>query len=204
MEPKERILEGARELFFKHGTKTITMDDIAKHLGMSKKTLYQYFSNKNEVVESMMLRQLHEHECECQRMANESSNVIEEVFSIMKNMGEFFSQMNPNLFYDLQKYHSSSWSIFKKFKDEYMVKMVEESINKGIKQGVVRTDVNPKIIAKLRMKQVEMGFDADVFPPDKFTIIDVQLSLIDHFLHGICTLKGHKMINKYKAIIEEE
>ncbi len=204
MEPKERILEGARELFFKHGTKTITMDDIAKHLGMSKKTLYQYFSNKNEVVESMMLKQLHEHECECQRMSDDSENVIEEVFAIMQNMGAFFSQANPNLFYDLQKYHSSSWNIFKKFKDEYMVKMVEESINKGIKQGVVRGDINSKIFARLRIKEVEMGFDPTTFPPEKFKIVDVQLALMDHFLHGICTLKGHKMINKHKAIIEEE
>jgi AcrR family transcriptional regulator len=204
LEPKERILEGARELFFKHGTKTITMDDIAKHLGMSKKTLYQYFSNKNEVVESMMLKQLHEHECECQRMSDDSENVIEEVFAIMQNMGAFFSQANPNLFYDLQKYHSSSWNIFKKFKDEYMVKMVEESINKGIKQGVVRGDINSKIFARLRIKEVEMGFDPTTFPPEKFKIVDVQLALMDHFLHGICTLKGHKMINKHKAIIEEE
>ena len=204
MEPKERILAGARELFFKYGTKTITMDDIAKHLGMSKKTLYQYFSNKNEVVESMMLRQLHEKECECQRMADDSANVIEEVFSIMKNMGTFFSQANPNLFYDLQKYHSSSWNIFRKFRDEYMVKMVEDSIIKGIKQGLVRADIDSKTIARLRVKEVEMGFDPDTFPPDKFKIVDVQMALMDHFLHGICTLKGHKMVNKYKAIIEEE
>jgi len=204
LEPKERILAGARELFFKYGTKTITMDDIAKHLGMSKKTLYQYFSNKNEVVESMMLRQLHEKECECQRMADDSANVIEEVFSIMKNMGTFFSQANPNLFYDLQKYHSSSWNIFRKFRDEYMVKMVEDSIIKGIKQGLVRADIDSKTIARLRVKEVEMGFDPDTFPPDKFKIVDVQMALMDHFLHGICTLKGHKMVNKYKAIIEEE
>lgn len=204
MEPKERILAGARELFFKYGTKTITMDDIAKHLGMSKKTLYQYFSNKNEVVESMILKQLHDKECECQQVANDSTNVIEEVFSIMKNMGTFFSQANPNLFYDLQKYHSSSWNLFKKFRDEYMVKMVEDSINKGIKQGLVRADIDSKTIARLRVKEVEMGFDPDTFPPDKFKIVDVQMALMDHFLHGICTLKGHKMVNKYKAIIEEE
>ncbi len=204
MEPKERILEGARELFFKHGTKTITMDDITKHIGMSKKTLYQYFSNKDEVVESIMLKQMQEHECECQRMADEAANVIEEVFSTMNHMGTFFSQANPNLFYDLQKYHSSSWNIFKKFKDEYMVKLVEESIKKGIKQGVVRPDIDSKIFARLRIKEVEMGFDPTTFPPEKFKIVDVQLALMDHFLHGICTLKGHKMINRYKAIIEEE
>jgi len=85
-----------------------------------------------------------------------------------------------------------------------MVKLVEESINKGIKQGVVRSDIDSKIFARLRIKEVEMGFDPTTFPPEKFKIVDVQLALMDHFLHGICTLKGHKMINRYKAIIEEE
>ena len=180
------------------------MDDIAKHLGMSKKTLYQFFANKNEIVEMMMMIQLNENECEMKQMSDEATNVIEEVFSIMKHMGTMFSKMNPNLFYDLQKHHTSSWNLFKKFKEEYMVKMVEDSITKGIKQGLVRADINPKIIGRLRMKELEMGFDPEVFPPDKFKIVDVQLALIDHFLHGICTLKGHKLINKYKSIIEEE
>ncbi len=204
MEPQERILASAKELFFKYGIKTITMDDIAKHLAVSKKTIYQFYANKNDLVETMMTRELNEHTCDFQKMADASANVIEEVFAIMKHMGVMFSQMNPNLFYDMQKYHSTSWKLFKNFKEEYIERMVEESINKGIAQGLVRTDIQPKIIARLRMKELEMGFDPEVFPPDKYKMVDVQVALIDHFLHGICTLKGHKMINKYKAIIEEE
>jgi hypothetical protein len=75
---------------------------------------------------------------------------------------------------------------------------------KGIKDGIVRKDIDPKILAKLRMEEVEMGFNPLLFPPEKFKILDVQLSLIDHFLHGICTLKGHKLINKHKELKEEE
>jgi TetR/AcrR family transcriptional regulator, cholesterol catabolism regulator len=204
LEPKERIIAGARELFFRHGTKTITMEDIAKHLGMSKKTLYQFFANKNDLVDSMMLQQLNDHESDCSLMASESTNVIEEIFALMNYMGNFFSQINPNLFYDLQKYHKSSWDLFRKFKDDYIVKMVEESLLKGIKQGLVRADLDIKTIARMRVKQVELGFDPQLYPPDKFKIADVQQALLDHFLHGVCTLKGHKLINKYKSITEEE
>ena len=200
MEPKDRILEGARELFFKYGTKTITMDDIAKHLGMSKKTLYQFYANKNDIVEMMIMTQLKQNENECQQLADEAANVIEEMLAMMNNMGTFFSQVNPNLFYDLQKYHSASWSLFKKYKDEYIVKMVEESLTKGIKQGFVRSDIHIKTIARMRIKQIEMVFDPTIFPPDKFKIVDVQQMLMDHFLHGICTIKGHKLINKYKLL----
>ena len=77
-------------------------------------------------------------------------------------------------------------------------------MEKGKKQGLVRADVNTKIMARLRMEEIEMGFSPEKFPPDKFKIVDVQLALIEHFLYGICTLKGHKLINKYKQVVEED
>lgn len=204
MKTKDRILKGAEELFFKYGIKSITMDDIAKHLGISKKTIYQFYSDKNEVVETLMTQRMNANECELQQITKKSSNVIEEVFAMMKYLGIMFSEMNPNLFYDLQKYHPNSWKIFKKFKEECIERMVEDSVKRGIKQGLVREDINTKIIARLRMEEVEIGFNPEAFPPDKFKIVDVQLALLEHFLHGICTLKGHKLINKYKQVTEEE
>lgn len=204
MKTKDRILKGAEELFFKYGIKSITMDDISKHLAISKKTIYHYFKDKNEVVETLMKARLQMDACEIDETAKESKNVIEEVFRIMKHMSAMFSQMNPNLFYDLQKYHPESWKLFKKFKEECVERMVEESIRKGIKDGFVRSDINTKVIARMRMETLEMGLNPEIFPPDKFKIVDVQLALLDHFLHGICTIKGHKLINKYKELTEEE
>lgn len=204
MKAKDRILKGAEELFFKYGIKSITMDDIAKHLGISKKTIYQYYSDKNEMVETLMIQRMQINECEFKQIADQSANVIEEVFAMMKHIGIMFSQMNPNLFYDLQKYHPNSWKQFKKFKEDCIERMVEDSVKRGIKQGLVRADINTKIIARLRMEEVEMGFNPQAFPPDKYKIVDVQLALLDHFLHGICTIKGHKLINKYKQVTEEE
>lgn len=204
MKTKDRILKGAEELFFKYGIKSITMDDIAKHLGISKKTIYQFYSDKNEIVEILMIQRMKINELEFKQIAEQTDNVIEEVLAMMKHIGIMFSQMNPNLFYDMQKYHPNSWKLFKQFKEECIERMVEESVKRGIKQGFVRADINTKIIARLRMQEVEMGFDPQTFPPDRYEIVDVQLALLDHFLHGICTLKGHKLINKYKQITEEE
>ena len=204
METKDRILKSAEELFFKYGIKSITMDDIAKHLAMSKKTIYQFYSDKNEVVETLFTKRMKANEAEIKQITEDSANVIEEVFAVMKHMSIMFSQMNPNLFYDMQKYHPSSWKLFKQFKEDCIERMVEDSVKRGINQGLVRSDINTKIVAKLRMQEVEMGFNPQVFPPDKFKIMDVQLALLDHFLHGICTLKGHKLINKHKQLVEEE
>jgi AcrR family transcriptional regulator len=204
MEPKVRILKGAEELFFRYGIKSVTMDDIARHLGISKKTIYQSFGDKDEVVNTLMEYKLKEDEVEYCQISDKSHNIIEEIFLLMKHMSSVFGKINPNVFYDLQKYHSSSWERFKTFKEDCIQRMVEEAIIKGIVDGIVRQDINPKIMATLRMEEVEMGFNPRLFPPDKFKILEVQLALLDHFLHGICTLKGHKLVNKYKQVIEEE
>ncbi len=204
METKDRILKGAEELFFKFGIKSVTMDDIAKHLAISKKTIYQFYSDKNEIVETLMQYSLKQDECEFQQIQNESENMIEEVMNMMKHIGAMFTKINPNIFYDLQKYHPKAWAQFKVFKHECIAKMIEASIERGKKEGTVRPDINSKILSRMRMEQIEMGLNPEIFNPAEYKILDVQLSLIDHFLHGICTLKGHKLINKYKQIIEEE
>lgn len=204
METKDRVLQGAEELFFKYGIKSVTMDDIAKHLSISKKTIYQFYSDKNEIVDTLMKLKLEEDKEAIQKIHTESENVITEVFGLMKHMSQMFAKLNPNVFYDLQKYHPEAWKLFNAFKEDCMETMVENAIKKGAKDGLVRTDINSKIIARLRMEEIQLGFNANIFPPDKFKIVDVQLELLDLFLHGICTLKGHKLINKYKEVTEEE
>lgn len=204
METKDRILLGAQELFFKYGIKSVTMDDIAKHLAISKKTIYQFFEDKNEVVVMLMKLELKKNEQEFGDLQKKSSNVIEEIFHIMDHVTVMFTKTNPNVFYDLQKYHPAAWKMFKDFKEKCMTEMVERSIQKGIADGLVREDINPKLLAKFRIEQIEMGMNPEIFPPDQFRVVDVQVGLLDHFLHGICTLKGHKLVNKYKELLEEE
>jgi len=204
MEVKERILKGAEELFFRYGIRSITMDDIAKHLSVSKKTIYQFYADKDEIVRTMMKEKLKQDEKNFCQISKISENVIEEVFNIMKQMQKTIGQLNPNIFYDMQKYHPDSWKLFKEFKENYILGMVEDTLVRGKKQGLIRPEVSHKILSKLRMEEIEMGFNPVVFPPDKFKILDVQIALLDHFLYGICTLKGHKLVNKYKQVIEEE
>jgi AcrR family transcriptional regulator len=200
---KDRIVNVAEELFFRYGIKSVTMDDISKEMGISKKTIYKYYSDKKQVVHSLMQEKLKEDKLNCQKIVTNSENVIEEFFGLMKHLSAMFSRINPNVFYDLQKYHPESWNLFRKFKENFILKMLEESMVQGRKQGYIRRDVNHKILARMRMEQIEMGFNPKVFSPAQFKIIDVQMSLLDHFLYGICTLEGHKLLNKYKQIKEK-
>lgn len=199
----ERILEGGGELFLQAGIKSVTMDDIAKHLGMSKKTIYQFFKDKNELVTTLVKQRLQDDEDEMTEMLNKSGNVIEGMITMMKCSEEIFARANPIVIHDLQKYHPEAWKHFQDFKAGVIVRTMEELLNKGIKQGYIRPDIDVKVLARMRVMQVEMGFNTSIFPAAEFNLWKVQRQLLDHFNYGICTIKGYKLLNEYKNIHEE-
>jgi AcrR family transcriptional regulator len=202
METKDRILKGAEELFFRFGIKGITMDDVAKHIGVSKKTIYLSYKDKNDIVHSLIYKILKENEEIFSGIHKRAKNIIDEVFLYMEQMQRFFGSINPTMFYDLQKYYPKSWKLFKDFKADFIMKMVEQSFIKGIKDGHVREDINTKILARLRVEEIELAFNPMVFPADKFKVAEVQLAMAEHFLYGICTLKGYKLISLTKELVE--
>lgn len=204
MEISQRILNGAEELFFRYGIKSITMDDISRHLAVSKKTIYQYFKDKDYLVDRLTQQTLKVNECEFDRIQNQQNDPIAEIMEMMKHVKMMFSRMNPNLFYDMMRYHPSSWQRFKVFKEQKMLSMVEANLQRGMQMGLYREDLNYKVIARLRMEQITLAMNPDAFPPDKFSHVDVQMQILTHFLYGVCTLKGHKLINKYRQLNEED
>jgi len=201
---RERIMQAAHNLFYQYGIRSITMDDIAKHLSISKKTIYQFFEEKDEIVGACCTGDLKDHGCRMEDITKNSKDAVHEIIECMNYLGEMFSGMNPNLFYDLQKFHPDSWKSFRNFKEQKLMQMVENNLRRGIKEELYRPDINIKVLAKLRIEQVELAMNPHVFPPGKFNLKEVQLAILDHFIHGITTIKGHKLINKYKKINEEE
>lgn len=200
MSQEERIIKGALELFLQAGIKSVTMDDIAKQLGMSKKTIYHFFGDKNELVVALVKSRLQEDEDQINAMIHSSENVIEEMINMMKCSEEIFSRMNPIIFHDLQKYHPQAWQEFLDFKSGVIINKLEELLTKGINQGFIRGDVDVKILATMRVNQVEMGFNTAIFPLAQFNSWKVQVQLLEHFNYGICTIKGHKLLDQYKNI----
>lgn len=200
----ERIMAAAEQLFFSKGIKAVTMDEIAGHLGMSKKTLYLHFSDKDKLVSALMEQKLKEEETNACLIDQVSSNVVEWFFVLMNKMQEMFDRINPVMFYDLQKYHPAAWKLFLDFKENCIRQSVIHVIERGKKEGLIREDVDTRIMAQYRALQIDMLFNPDSFPPNQFKMAKVQTVLLEHFLYGICTMKGHKLINKYKQISEEE
>ncbi|MDB5158259.1 MAG: Transcriptional regulator, TetR family [Mucilaginibacter sp.] len=199
----DRIIQGGEDLFLTAGIKSVTMDDIAKHLGMSKKTIYQFFKDKNELVIALVKKKLQEDEDQMCAIIDKAGNVIEEMINMMKCSEEIFSRINPIVIHDLQKYHPDAWTQFQNFKADVIVHTLEELLTKGIQQGYIRPDIDVKIMARMRVTQVEMGFNANIFPIAEFSTWKVQYQMLEHFNFGICTLKGYKLLNEYKNIDNE-
>ena len=105
MEPKERILQKAADLFFRYGIRSVTMDEIAGQLGISKKTIYQYYTDKDEIVEGIIDREIVQNECKCNTYCSDSENAIHEIMLSLDGMEEMLKATNPLIMYDLEKHH---------------------------------------------------------------------------------------------------
>lgn len=202
--PQLRIIEGAQELFFRHGLKSITMDDVANHVGMSKKTIYQSYEDKEKLIFEITNR-LITHQLGIMRgIREQSKDAIEEMLVSMHSMSKMMNCISPTVFYDMQRFYPSAWKNFQEFKNKHITGYIEENLRSGMDMGLYRENLDTRIMARLRLQEIEIGFNPEVFPMDRFNIPDVQLAMMDHFLHGIVTIKGHRLINKYRQIQEEE
>ncbi|PLK46392.1 TetR/AcrR family transcriptional regulator [Emticicia sp. TH156] len=190
MEIKERILKAAESLFRKFGIRSVSMDDIASELGISKKTIYQNFEDKDSIVYEIARTNMMCDIEESERIYKESANPIEQVFKEATLLRKQASTINPAVFYDLKKYHPKTWQLFQEYNKVNFLEIVKQNLREGIAQGYYREDINIEILSRLRMEEVEFAFSREVFPPESFNQMDVHTALIDHFLRGIMTPKG--------------
>ncbi len=198
MEIKERIIAKAREQFFRYGIKSVTMDDIASELGISKKTIYQHFEDKDELVYQLMLSEIATDECQWDELNKGASNVVEKTMKSMDLCKDSFTEINPSAFFDIKKYHPRTWKLFQEHKEKFVLEMIKKDLVEGIDQGFFRADIKVDILARMRLEQVEMGFDPQIFPPNKFKIVDIQLTLLDHFMRGMLTEEGLEIYQQYQ------
>jgi AcrR family transcriptional regulator len=199
------IIAESDKLFCQYGFKSVTMDDIAKHLGMSKKTIYAHFADKNELVNIIIELKLNLQKSLIIDSVALSDNAVHEVFFNLTNMKDQLSNLNPILFYDLQKYHPQAWIFFKEFRQKDLFRAIHDNLIRGIAEGFFRKDLKADILTQMRLEQIDLIFNnSSTYTHGKYGLAQVMAELTEHFLYGICTLKGHKLINKYKEIIEEE
>ncbi|RYZ31115.1 MAG: TetR/AcrR family transcriptional regulator [Chitinophagaceae bacterium] len=198
MEPKERILVRAHELFNKYGIRSVSMDDISAGLGMSKKTLYQYFADKEELVDACFSGVMEHNRHQCLADQKRAENSIHELFLAFDMTQEVFAEMNPSVLYDLQKYHPAAYKKFHEFKYGFLYKVITSNLEKGIKEELYRPEIDVDVLTRLRIESVMLPFNGDVFPNNRTHLIHIEQQIFEHFLFGLVTSKGQKLIQKYK------
>lgn len=198
MDTKERIKESAHQMFMRYGIRSVSMDDIATQLGMSKKTIYQYYADKDELVDAVMDDEVNQTHSDCDLCKTESKNAIDEMFLTMEQIYEQFSQLNPSVLYDMEKFHPHAYAKFRKMKDEYLSKVIADNIRRGIREELYREDINVEMMSRYRIETMMIPFAMAAASPSKYNLADVTMETMEHFFIGLSTLKGYKLILKYK------
>jgi len=193
-----RILNKARELMFQTGVKHVTMDELANQLGISKKTIYHYFKDKDSLVCSVVENELTNHELFCNQSVMAADNAVHEIFLLMSVIQEMFNRMNSLALFEIEKYYPEAYEKIKNHKDQYIFSMISTNLEKGIAEGLYRKDVDVNILSKYRLETSLIPFNIQVFHPSKFDMLKVNLQIIEHFVYGVATLEGHKLMDNYK------
>jgi hypothetical protein len=123
---------------------------------------------------------------------------VNEVLLNIEMVQKLTEEMNPSLFEELEKYYPLVFEKLYNHKNEFIYKKVRANLEKGIEEGVYREDINVDVLSKLRIETLFLPFNQQAFPFGKYKLFDVEMEIIEHFLYGIATTKGQKLIKKYK------
>lgn len=195
---ENRILFKARDLMTRHGVKHVTMDDIAAQLGISKKTIYQFYKDKDALVMAVVNFELEEQSLKCQRTQDNADNAVHEMFMILEDIQQMFKSMNPTTMNELAKYYPEAFLRIQTHKDVFMHKIIKTNMIKGIEQGLYRKEIDPEILAIYRLETSFVPFNAQIYPFSKFDIGKVTLQIIENFIYGVMSIKGIELMEKYK------
>jgi len=184
------ILLKVRELYMMYGIKSITMDDVSRELGMSKKTLYQFVTDKDDLVGKFIDNEIairQEEICKCFRTG---LNAIDELFEISIFMNKIMRNQNPATEYDLKKYYPEHYQKIVKTRREGIYRYILTNLENGKKEGLYRDDLNNEIIARLYLSRSESIHVSDLFTIEEYTSHELFMELIKYHVRGIATQKG--------------
>jgi AcrR family transcriptional regulator len=199
METSKRIADKAHALFIRYGIRSTSMDDIATELGISKKTIYQFYSNKDSLVEALVDKATYEHIFSCKILTANSDNAIIELYFLMLYIKELYNILNPVILYDLEKNHELAYEKFKNHKALFIHQTFKENMERGVKMGLYRGDFDIDIIARFFLESVTLISDPGIFSPVPSNKIKPIEEIFACLISGIVTTTGMEIVSTYKA-----
>jgi len=197
----ERIIAGAAELFRNYGIRAVTMDSIAGHLGISKRTIYERFHDKDELLYAVLVNMIEKQKAKIEKIVNESPDVLSAVFTMIKMGRDHMAAMNPIISSDLKKYHSNVLKRLKETCENPDYESAQRIFREGISQGVFRDDLDVSILSRTFSSMGKIAGDMTLFPPEKFMQRDLIKNIFVNYLRGISTPEGIKIIDSLELEI---
>lgn len=193
---REQIIQKSAELFLNLGFKSVTMDDIANEMGISKKTIYVHFENKTKLVEATTLEMFQLISCGIQGICQLQNDPIEEIYDIKKLVMEHLKDEKSSPHYQLQKYYPKIFNSLKSKQYDIMQTCVVDNLNRGISLGLYRDSIEPEFISKIYFTCMMSLKDKELFPLNNFSMQSLMNHYLEYHLRGICTEKGLEVLSK--------
>lgn len=195
---EERILDRANSLFLRYGIKSVSMDDLSKDLGVSKKTLYQYVPNKRALVSRLVDQHT---QVTHTSMAEINDNAVDAIHAILRIAQYVVGKLrcvSPMVIYDLRKYYRDLWETMETKHRSFMYDLIKKNLERGKEQGLYRRELNADIISKLYVGKTTLVSDKELFPDIEYNQEDLFREYMTYHLHGIVSLKGIQLLEYYQ------
>ena len=195
MDIRTRIIDGAADLFKTYGLKMVTMDSLAGHLGMSKRTIYEVFEDKDELLVEVLKQMAKKQQNLMEKILNESGNAINAIFRLLEINMDFFQNTSSAFQADLKKYHHEV--LMKKYDkcDMPDYRNNQQIIDRGIKERLFRKDINSDLANRCLYSLSRSVLDFELYPYENFTRKEVIKQSVINYLRGISTQEGLELIN---------
>lgn len=195
-EKRLEILERASTVYMKFGVKSVTMDDLARELGISKKTIYKYFDDKSDLVRCIVEMKMEMDRAICMNSVQQSENAIDNLIQISKLIVGHFGNMNPSVFFDLKKYHPDAWQHIEDHRWHFVMNTIIANVKQGISEGLFRENLNAEIVGRLYVASIDHIFNPDIFPWPQFTFQAVYTEMIRLHIKGLVNEDGLKYLTQ--------
>lgn len=200
-DPHKPLLGRIRELLFLYGTKSITLDDIASRMGISKKTIYSCCPDKKNLVDRIVVDYLSAHRADAERVRSESRHAIDEVLQMARLARARMEQVSPAFLFDLNKYYPDIWARFEQYRTQEIFGQVVDVIKRGQQEGLFRTDLDTEIVAAMHLQHIRLLTEPGQQPRPERPVGDLIRHIISIFLQGIVTRKGLDVMSQLEKEI---
>lgn len=193
---EEEIIDQSAKVFMRLGIRSVNMDDMAQHLRISKKTLYQFVKDKNDLVTRIVSHITAHHRTCIWEICGQGHNAIDENFEITRFVAAQVGQIHPSVHFDLEKYHPKAWELLNTTERKDILECVTGNMQKGIAEGLYREDLDIDVVSRVYISRFDACFDGELFPADKYRFDKVIWELFRYHTRGIASEKGLKYLTK--------